>query len=144
MPRRAAAVLALALAAAACGRKDESLAERAGSKVSETMTHVAKGIDAGIDRGKSVPVEGSQSLAAAGVTATVSSQDGENVSVYLVAKSAITLPVIVRALNRDDVEIGRAKQDVTFGANDGKYVALKFPAEMDRSLVAKYVVEDGR
>jgi hypothetical protein len=144
MSRRVAAVLAAALAAAACGRKDESIAERAGSKMSETVTHLAKGVDAGIDRGKAIPVEASPALVVAGVTATVSKTDGASVSVYLVSKLPLALPVIVRALNRDDAEIGRAKADVTFTANDGKYVALEFPAEMDRSLVAKYVVEDGR
>jgi len=144
MSRRVAAVLAAVLAAAACGRKDESIAERTSSKLSETATHFAKGVEAGIDRGKAIPVEAAPALVAAGVTATVSKSDGASVSVYLVSKLPLALPVIVRALNRDELEIGRSKVDVTFTANDGKYVALTFPAEMDRSLVAKYVVEDGR
>lgn len=143
MPRRAAAVVAVALVAASCGKKDESLTARASSKVSETATQLAKGVGAGIDRGKAIPVETAPGLARMGVTATVTSSDGTKVSVYLVSKSEISIPVIVRALNRDDAEIGRARVDVTLAFNDGKYVAFEFPAEMDRSLVAKYVAEYG-
>jgi hypothetical protein len=144
MLHRPIGVVLAVLLLAACGKKDESLAKKAGAKVGETLTNFGHGVDAGIDRGRAVAVEVSDGLAARGVGATVSKRDGAAVSVYLTSKDAMDLQVVVKALDRGESEIGRAKAAVTFTRDDAKYVNLEFPREMDASLVAKYVVEEAR
>lgn len=136
-------VLAVLLLAA-CGKKDESLAKKAGAKVGETLTDLAQGVDAGIDRGRNVPVTVSDALAAHGVGATISKRDGPALAIYLTSKEEWEVEVVVRALDRSDMEIGRAKTKVSFTKNDAKYVGCDFPREMDASLVTKYVVEESQ
>ncbi len=142
MLHRPIGVVLAVLVLAACGKKDESLAKKAGAKVGETLTDIAHGMDAGIDRSRAVPVEVSGDLAGRGVGATVSKRDGAAVSVYLTSRDAMDLQVVVKALDRGEAEIGRAKAAVTFTRDDAKYVNLEFPREMDASLVAKYVVDE--
>lgn len=143
LERTIAAVLPVLLLAA-CGRNDESLAKKAGAKVGETLTDLAHGVDAGIDRGRTVPVVVSDALAAHGVGATVSKRDGTALAIYLTSKEEWEVEVVVKALDRSDMEIGRAKTKVSFAKNDAKYVGCDFPREMDASLVVKYLVEEAR
>jgi len=129
---------------AGCGKRDESLANRAGSKVGETLTDFASGIGKGIDRQMIVNVELSRNLADEGITKTISKAGGigeRSISVYLISEKPFKAKLIARALDRDGQEIGRSTADVELAADDAKYVTFSFYDEMDTQLVARYAID---
>lgn len=136
----------LAVVVTGCGRKEESLAKKAGGKVGEVITDFAAGVGKGVDKQMSVNVELVPALAQAGITRTVAKSlamgaSTNGFSVYLVAQRPLKGKLIAKALNKEDQEIGRSLVDVEFVADDAKYVTFTFGKEMDSLLVAKYVVD---
>ncbi len=92
----------------------------------------------------------SKSLAEKGLSKTVAklteveTHDGhmsKGISVYLVAAKPFKSKVVAKALDGDGQEIGRSTVDVDFAADDAKYVGFTFDPQMDRQLVAKYVLD---
>jgi hypothetical protein len=141
-----AVLSALVLAAAACGRADESLAKRTGEKVGETVTDFGTGIGAGIDSALKPPVaiETAPAAAALGLSTTVSKWDGRALSVYVIATDPVAVSLVAKAMNRAGEEIGRAKLDASFGKEDARYVRFEFPEETDVKIVARCVVDVAR
>jgi hypothetical protein len=142
-------LLAIALVAAAgCGKHDESVAKRAGSTVGEAVTDFASGVGKGVDKQMTVTVELSKQLTDKGVSKTIAKSAGiapskpkGGISVYLLAAKPLKAKLIAKAVTGEGQEIGRATVDVEFSADDAKYVNFSFDPEMDRQLVAKYVID---
>lgn len=128
-----------------CNKSDESLTNKAGAKVGETVTDFAKGIGKGIDKQMAVEVELSQGLADQGVSATIAKAVGmggkKAVAVYLLASKPFKGTLIAKAMNREGLEIGRSLADVELAAADAKYITFSFNDEMDVQLVTKYLVD---
>jgi hypothetical protein len=129
-----------------CGKKDESLAKKAGGKVGEVLTDFAAGVGKGVDKQMLVNVELTPAVTQAGITKTVAKSLAMGAStngftVYLVAGRALKGQLVAKALNKEDQEVGRAVVAVEFAAEDAKYVTFVFSREMDSLLVAKYVVD---
>lgn len=129
-----------------CGKKDESLAKKAGGKVGEVLTDFAAGVGKGVDKQMLVNVELTPAVTQAGLTKTVAKSLAMGAStngftVYLVAGRALKGQLVAKALNKEDQEIGRAVVAAEFAADDAKYVTFVFSREMDSLLVAKYVVD---
>jgi len=152
MMRLSVLVVVAAVLLDGCGRKgekDESLAKKAGAKVGETLTEFASGVGTGVDTKMLVPVELSQALLDKGVSKTVAKSLGidrgrRGFSVYLIAKDKLSGSLLAKAFNNTGDEIGRSKAEVSFEADDAKYVSFTFDSEMDSALVAKYVIDLGR
>ncbi len=141
------AVILLTLAIVGCGKSDESLAKRAGSKVGETLTDFASGVGAGVDKKMIVTVELSKALVDAGISRTIAKSggidhpDAKTMSVYLTSQKPFKATLIAMALNREGLEIGRATADIDLAESDAKYATFAFPGEMDTQLVAKYTID---
>jgi hypothetical protein len=144
MTRGTILALLVAVALTACGRKDESLAKSAGSKVGEALTNFGSGVGAGIDAARSVPVELTSELAERGLTRTVSKWEKGGLCVYVIARDTVASKVMAKALNKDGDEIGRSKIELALDADDAKYVTFTFPPEMDAQLVTRYVISAAR
>jgi hypothetical protein len=135
--------------AAGCGKSDESLAKRTGSRVGETLTDFASGVGKGVDQQMAVNVELSKAIADQGVSKTIAKSGGisppniktKGISVYLIASKRFKSKLIAKALTKDGQEIGRSTADVDLAADDAKYVTFQFDPEMDTQLVDKYVID---
>jgi hypothetical protein len=143
-------LLAISLVVVAgCGKHDESAAKRAGNAVGETVTDFASGIGKGVDKKMTVNVELSKPLSDRGLSKTVAklaetekhAHVSKGVSVYLIASKPFKSKLVAKALDGDGLEIGRSTVDVDFAADDAKYVNFTFDPQMDRQLVAKYVID---
>lgn len=130
-----------------CGKQDESVAKKAGSKVGETLTDFAVGVGKGIDKQMVVNVELSEELTKQGITKTVSKSIGidhpneKGITVYFMAKTPFKAKLIAKATNKEGMQIGRSAVDVEFSADDAKYVTFQFDREMDTQLVDRYLVD---
>ena len=69
-------VCLLAVALVGCGKKDESLANRAGESVGKHLTDFTKGVGKGIDQKMSVEVSLRPEILALGLTNTVAKSSG--------------------------------------------------------------------
>jgi hypothetical protein len=140
-------LILLLVVAAGCGKHDESLAKRTGSKVGETLTDFASGVGKGVDKQMAVNVELSKAVADQGVSKTVAKSTGldhpnaKGISIYLIASKAFKSKLVARALDKDGQEIGRSTSDVDLAADDAKYVTFQFDPQMDTQLVEKYVID---
>jgi hypothetical protein len=65
----------------------------------------------------------------------------KGITVYFMSSKPVQVSLMAKALNAEGDEIGRSVVDVEFTADDARYVAFAFDAEMDSQLVEKYVVE---
>jgi hypothetical protein len=142
-------IVCLFVAIIGCRGDTENNASNVGETIGESVTEFAKGIGKGVDNRLQVSIELSPALAQRGVSTTVAKQaqlevpsdNPKSISVYCIATTAINATLIAKAYTVDDQEIGRARADVTFGDDDAQYVTFSFPPEMDRQLVAKYLVD---
>lgn len=129
-----------------CG-KGESIAKKAGATVGETVTDFASGVGKGIDIKMTVPVELSEDLAKYGLSKTVSKETTlepgreKGIAIYFISKTLLKGVLIMKALNKEGLEIGRSTVDIDFAADDAKYVTFKFDKELDSRLVEKYSVD---
>ncbi len=132
----------------ACESNDSRVARQAGSEVGKTVTEFASGVREGIGSRTTVAVDLSKDLADRGLSKTISRSLGpgapKGFTIYLMAKSKLSVTLVARAMTSDGLEIGRSRETVSFDADEAKYVTFKFPAEMDAALVAKYSIEAGR
>jgi hypothetical protein len=137
------AVLVVLMACAGCKDEAGSIAQSAGSKVGETLTDFASGVGEGVDRQLEVTVEPSERFAEFGLSQTVAKSRGlkQGISVYFIAEKPFNGRMIAKAFNAAGVEIGRSKVDVTFDADDAKYVSFDFDTEMDSQLVERYQID---
>ncbi|NLE58227.1 MAG: hypothetical protein GX616_07700 [Planctomycetes bacterium] len=141
---------------AGCKGEDESVANKAGTKVGEALTDFASGVGKGIDKQLAVNVELAPALAELGVSKTVakstvldapssspagSDSERKGITVYLVATHPLKSRLIARAMNKEGQEVGRSDTEVDFAADDAKYVTFGFPNEMDTQLVERYVID---
>jgi hypothetical protein len=131
-----------------CGKKDESTAKTAGSKVGETVADFALGVGNAVDKKMTVKVDISPSLAAMGVSTTIAkwvaptgSRNERGISVYVITAKPIKGKLVAKALSEANLEIGRATTDVEFTSDDAKYVQFSFGRDMDTQLVVKYTID---
>ncbi len=135
----------LAVALVGCGKKDESLANRAGESIGKHLTDFTKGVGKGIDQKMSVEVSLRPEVVALGLTNTVAKSLGldavkKGISVYFIASQSVSNTLVARALNADGVEIGRCRKPITLEKNDAVYVTFEFDSEMDSAMVKKYAI----
>ncbi len=128
-----------------CGKKDDSLANRAGESIGKQLTDFTKGVGKGIDQKMSVEVSLRPEVLALGLTNTVAKSLGSDankkgISVYFIASQSISNTLIARALNADGAEIGRSKKPVVMQKDDAAYVTFEFDGEMDTAMVKKYAI----
>ena len=137
-------ILALIFLAFGCGKKDESLVKKAGSKIGSTLTDFTTGIGKGIDKQMKVKVELSDELKGLGISKTISKSmglDKKGITVYLLSKDPLKIKLISKAINADNLEIGRSVVEVEFKEDDAKYIEFEFDKNLDRSMVAKYTID---
>ncbi|MGD9127632.1 MAG: hypothetical protein PVH19_09665 [Planctomycetia bacterium] len=125
-----------------CGDDEESVATKLGNQVGNSVTDFAQGVGEGVDEKMKVPVEVNQKMLDRGLKSTVAKWTIEDakkgISVYIVAETAFEGTLIVKAYDKDDLEIGRTEADVVLGDDDAKHVLFAFPDNVDTQLVKKY------
>ena len=143
MTHRLLFALALGFLLAGCNKDDETLSEKTGRKVGSTLTDFAKGVGTGIDQSMTVETELDAGLLNRGISKTISKSVGldankKGIAVYLISTDNLTATLLAKAIDKDGVEIGRSKTDVTFEKDGAQYVTFYFDDEMDTALVGKY------
>ena len=109
------AALLLVLLVCGCGRREESVAKTAGSKVGETITDFASGVGKGVDKQRMVRVTLSEAVCKQGLSKTISkSGNGNGITVYFLAASPFKGKLVAKATNKEGQEIGRSVVDVEF------------------------------
>ena len=133
---------------AGCGKHDDSLAKRAGSKVGETVTDFASGVGKGVDQQLTVQVELSKALTDRGLSKTIAKSatmdhpTTKGILIYLIASKPLKAKLMARAITKEGQEIGRSLADVDLAAEDAKYVTFAFEHEVDMQLVVRYVIDE--
>ena len=130
-----------------CGKKNESLAKKAGSKIGSTLTDFTTGIGKGIDKQMKVKVELSDELKGLGISKTIAKSmglDKKGITVYLLSKDEMKIKLIAKAFNADNLEIGRSVVEANFQADDAQYIEFEFNENLDRSMVRKYIIDKKR
>lgn len=140
------ASLSLGLLLASCGKSEDSAAKQAGSKVGHALTDFASGVNSGIDEKLAETVELTPELQGRGLSRTTAQSktldDGrKGIVVYFIAKDKFAATLLARALNKEGLEIGRARAEVSFDKDDARYVTFAFEKELETSLVRKYQID---
>jgi hypothetical protein len=127
-----------------CGRKDDSIAKKAGEVIGQQVTDFTKGVGKGIDQKMLVQVSLSPAVQALGLTNTIAKSLGmggtNGISVYFIASQGVSNTLVARALNADGVEVGRARKLVVMEKDDATYVTFGFDEQMDKGMVKRYEV----
>jgi len=127
-----------------CDKKDESIAMKAGEKIGQQVTDFTKGVGKGIDQKMMVQVSLSPQVQALGLTNTIAKSLGlggtNGISVYFIASQSISNTLVVKALNWEGVEVGRARKLVVMQKDDATYVTFSFEDQMDMQIVKSYVI----
>ena len=128
-----------------CGKKHESLANRAGESVGKQLTDFTKGVGKGIDQKMTVDVSVRPEVLQLGLTNTVAKalglgSDKKGISVYFIASQNISTTLIARALSANGLEIGRCKKSIALEKDAAAYITFEFDSEMDSAMVKKYVI----
>jgi len=145
MRRTTAWVLAALALVSGCGKGDDK-AKQSGEKVGQAVTDFAAGVGRGADKSLLVNLTLTPEMEAQGLSKSTAKSTGltegkKAITVYFVAKTPFKGTLIVKAFNKEGLEIGRALTDVDFGADDAKYTEFAFDDKMDSQLVDKYVVD---
>jgi hypothetical protein len=99
----------LAILLFGCGKKDESLAKRAGESIGKHLTDFTKGVGKGIDQKMSVEVTLGPEVLALGLTNTIAKSLGldvgkKGISIYFIASQSVSNTVVARALNAEGAD----------------------------------------
>jgi hypothetical protein len=127
-----------------CDRKDDSIALKAGEKIGQQVTDFTKGLGKGIDQKMMVQVALSPQVLALGLTNTIAKSLGlggtNGISVYFIATQSVSNTLVVRALNGDDVEVGRARKLVLLQKDEATYITFQFEDAMDMQMVKRFAI----
>jgi hypothetical protein len=144
MKMMAMIALTASLLICGCGKQEGDKAKDTGKKVGDAITGFAAGVGSGADKRLLINLALSPELEKQGISMSTAKSAGlgeKAINVYLIAKNAFKGTLISKAYNKEGAEIGRSLVEVDFGADDAKYIAFKFNAEMDSLLVDKFVVD---
>jgi len=134
----------LAVLLTGCSEKDDSIAMKAGEKLGQQVTDFTKGVGKGIDQKMMVQVSLSPQVLALGLTNTIAKSLGlggtNGISVYFIASQNISNTLVVRALNGEDVEVGRARKLVVLQKDEATYITFNFEDLMDMQMVKRFAV----
>ena len=134
----------LAAVLVGCGKKEDSIAKKAGETVGQQLTDFTKGVGKGIDQKMMVQISLNPQVQAIGLTNTIAKSLGmgstNGISIYLIASQSVSNTLVARALNAEGVEVGRARKLVIMQKDDANYVTFNFADEMDTGMVKKYEI----
>jgi hypothetical protein len=138
-------LLLLTVLAAGCGQKNGDFVSKTGEAVGEKLTDFTKGVGKGIDQRMLVEVVLSPEVNALGLSNTIAKSLGlaeskPGISIYFIAARPVSATLVVRALNAEGAEVGRAKTKVDLGKDDAAYVSFEFDRQMDMATVHRYSV----
>jgi hypothetical protein len=127
-----------------CGKKDDSLANKAGETIGQQLTDFTKGVGKGIDQKMMVQVSLSPQVQVLGLTNTIAKSLGigstNGISIYFIASQDVSNTLVARALNAGGVEVGRARKSVVMKKDDATYVTFNFEEQMDTGIVKRYEI----
>jgi PBP1b-binding outer membrane lipoprotein LpoB len=142
--KHVAMISLLAVLLTGCSEKDDSIAMKAGEKLGQQVTDFTKGVGKGIDQKMMVQVSLSLQVLALGLTNTIAKSLGlggtNGISVYFIASQNISNTLVVRALNGEDVEVGRARKLVVLQKDEATYITFNFEDLMDMQMVKRFAV----
>jgi PBP1b-binding outer membrane lipoprotein LpoB len=142
--KHVAMISLLAVLLTGCSEKDDSIAMKAGEKLGQQVTDFTKGVGKGIDQKMMVQVSLSPQVLALGLTNTIAKSLGlggtNGISVYFIASQNISNTLVVRALNGEDVEVGRARKLVVLQKDEATYITFNFEDLMDMQMVKRFAV----
>jgi hypothetical protein len=135
----------LIVLAAGCGKKGGGFFGKTGEAVGEKLTDFTKGVGKGIDQRMLVEVSHGPEVQALGLSKTIAKSLGlgeskPGISIYFIAARPVSTTLVVRALNSEGAEIGRAKTKVGLGKDEAAYVNFEFDHQMDTATVHQYSV----
>ena len=90
---------------------------------------------------KEKPVNLGVSLLDKKINMTFSSVEELNVQVYLTTEEEAEGELLAKAMNANNQEIGRAKQNLALGKDDAKLVTFTFDAAVNMDAVTKFVID---
>jgi hypothetical protein len=128
-----------------CGKKEDSMAKKAGETIGQQLTDFTKGVGKGIDQKMSVEIALRPEVVALGLTNTIAKSLGldaskKGISVYFIASQSVSNTLVARALNADGAEVGRSKKLVAMQKDEATYITFEFDGEMDTAMVRKYAI----
>lgn len=110
----------------------EEAATKAGEIVGGSARSFGDGVGEGIDKSGSMALQLSEELANAGVKLgahTISSTDEGNdnkLSIYFIFEKDFQKTVVIKVLNKQQVEVGRIKQEVKGKKDEATYIDFVF------------------
>ena len=127
-----------------CGKREDSIAKKAGEVIGQQVTDFTKGVGKGIDQKMLIQVSLTPQLQMLGLTNTIAKSLGigstNGISVYFIASQNLSNTLVTRALNAEGVEVGRAKKLVVMQKDDATYVTFNFEDQMDMAMVKRYEI----
>lgn len=112
--------------------KTKDTLHKGGEIIAKAGSEVADGVRTGIDESFTNLVKLSSALTSNGLTvgrvlvAGTDSTTDNQVSVYIIFEKAFDGVILARVLDKNGLEFGRAKQQVTVAAGDAKFVEFIF------------------
>jgi hypothetical protein len=127
-----------------CGKKEDSIAKRVGEAIGQQATDFTTGVGKGIDQKMMVQVSLTPQVQVLGLTNTIAKSLGlgstNGISIYFIASQSVSNTLVARALNGDNVEVGRSRKLVVIQKDDASYVDFSFDDQMDTAMVKRYEI----
>jgi hypothetical protein len=142
--------LLLALAVS-CGKIKEKAKEsinKGGETVGKTATEFFEGVSEGIDKTLQCEISLSQALQDKGIkTGKFSIENDPNggknnlLTLYLIFEKDLKTPLTAKAFDKNGLEVGRAKVEVTSNAGDASYYDFAFDKRTCIEVKSKIILE---
>jgi len=133
----------IALTASSCGKGDESIAKKTGSKVGAALSELASAVN----KDEPLNVELSEAATAKGLKKTIVKRapaengSAHGVTAYIISTKAVSGQLLAKVFDKSGQEIGRASVDLDLGADDARYYTFRFSPDMDFLNAEKFLID---
>lgn len=127
--------------------KTKETINQGGEAVGETATEFIEGVGTGIEKTLSLTIEVSDTLAKQGLRTgkyyVNSSENGVEhiLNLYVIFDQDLKKNIIVKAFDKDGLEMGRVTSEIQGKKNDAVYVELKFDPHTNLENKGKITIE---
>jgi len=134
------ALLLLSIPVAGC-EGTKKVVEKTGVEIGDTTASFFIGLGKGFQVRRELETEMSIAAQFHGLNVTAAYPTENGITIYMTSENRFLHTVVVKALDEEEKEIGRATYIPIFKKDDAKYLDFCFPEQMQTTSVRKYLVD---
>lgn len=134
------ALMLLSIPVAGC-EGTKKVVEKTGVEIGDTTASFFIGLGKGFQVKRELETEMSIAAQYHGLDVTTAYPTESGITIYMTSENKFPNTVVVKALDEDEKEIGRATCTPNFKQDDANYLDLSFPEQMQITEVREYLVD---